>query len=349
MPQIFKVLALCIVWLCLSDVQAIDSVPVLVAPFDAGPLAGDTILMNQMIQSGEPTILIPQETPGYMYNIREMARGKRWATTVFNTEDTIIQLAFNGGSDAIKEYLPQKISVQFKLIYCEAWWGAGKVFVTYDPTLKSLSDLKGKRISLGLRSQSDWGVYPRLFLEYGYGIDRDNADIRHLTPVSFAQQLLDGATDLAAGGYGTEPSLQSWLQLPPVLRMDAAGRDMHYLGIEANVVNALNAKFNTTWVPIIIPAGTLPGQKKDLPSAINRGYKAAHIQFPEQLAYNIVMSVAKLAAKMRDLHANWRLWSPELMVSGLSDENVHPGAKKAYQELGWWALRKASVPVTYPK
>lgn len=349
MPQIIKVLTFCMIWISLGEAQSADRVLVLVAPFDAGPLAGDTILMNQMIQAGEPTILVPQETPGYMYNIREMARGKRWANTVFNTEDTIIQLAFNGGSDAVKEFLPRRISIRFKLIYCEAWWGSGKVFVTYDPEIKSLADLKGKRVSIGLRSQSDWGVYPRLFLEHGYGIDRDNTDIRHLTPVSFAQQLLDGVTDVAVGGFGTDPTQQEWLQVPPVLRMEASGRKMNYLGIEANVVQTLNAKFDTTWVPINIPSGTLPGQKKDLPSAINRGYKAAHSDFPEEFAYNIVMSVAKLAPKMKELHANWRLWSPELMVSGLSDENVHPGAKRAYQALGWWEKRRASIPVTYPE
>lgn len=349
MAQIFKALISSIVCFYLGAAQSAETVPVLVAPFDAGPLAGDIILMNQMIKTGEPTILVPQETPGYMYNIREMARGKRWSNTVFNTEDTIIQLAFNGGSDDVKEFLPQQITIRFKLIYCEAWWGGGKVFVTYDPNIKNLAELKGKRISIGLRSQSDWGVYPRLFLKYGYGIDRDNTDIRHLTPVSFAQQLLDGVSDVAAGGFATEPTRKQWLQLPPVLRMEAAGRNMNYLGIEADVIETVNAKFNTTWVPITVPAGTLPGQKEDLPSAINRGYKAAHSDFPEQMAYNIVISVAKLAPKMKELHAYWRLWSPELMVSGLSDENVHPGAKRAYQELGWWDKRKASIPVTYPQ
>lgn len=90
MFQIFKILIISIVWLPQNNVHSAERVPVLVAPFDAGPLAGDTILMNQMIKADAPTILVPQETPGYLYNIREMARSKRWATTLFNTEDTIL-------------------------------------------------------------------------------------------------------------------------------------------------------------------------------------------------------------------------------------------------------------------
>ena len=59
--------------------RAADAVPVLLCPFGCGPMAGDTILMNQMIKSGSNIILLPQETPGYMYNIREMGRNKnKW-------------------------------------------------------------------------------------------------------------------------------------------------------------------------------------------------------------------------------------------------------------------------------
>ena len=53
------------------------AVTLLLCPFGCGPLAGDTILMNQMIQAGTPVTLLPQETPGYMYNLREMANKKR--------------------------------------------------------------------------------------------------------------------------------------------------------------------------------------------------------------------------------------------------------------------------------
>ena len=324
------------------------TVPVLVAPFNAGPLAGDTILMNRMIQGGHPVVLLPQETPGYIYNIRAMNNPDNWGTTIFNTEDTIIQLAFHGGSDELKEFLPEQITIRFKLLYCEAWWGGGKVFITYDQDMTSLSQLQGKQVSIGLRSQSDWGVYPRLFLAHGYGITPDNTDIRHLTPVALSQQLIDGVTDVAAGSFGTEPGRNQWLIQQVVRKIEAAGREMHYLGIERHVVEQLNAKFGTTWMPIELPAGTLPHQHQPLPSAINRGYKASHPDFPEELAYQVIMAVAKLGPEMKQYHAIWKLWSPQLMLSGLTEENVHPGALRAYKELDWWDGRNREFPVTYP-
>jgi hypothetical protein len=37
------------------------------------------------------------------------------------------------------------------------------------------------------------------------------------------------------------------------------------------------------------------------------------------------------------------------MLHGLSDDNVHPGAKRAFVELGWWDKVKQYPAVTYPQ
>ena len=69
------------------------SVPLLLCPAGCGPTESDTILMVQMIKEGSPVTLLPQETPGYMYNIREMSQDRNWKRVVFSTEDVLIQLA----------------------------------------------------------------------------------------------------------------------------------------------------------------------------------------------------------------------------------------------------------------
>src|SRR5215831_17032043 len=69
------------------------SVPLLLCPAGCGPTEGDTILMVQMIKEGAPVTVLPQETPGYIYNIREMLNDRNWKRTVFSTEDVLIQLA----------------------------------------------------------------------------------------------------------------------------------------------------------------------------------------------------------------------------------------------------------------
>ena len=325
------------------------SVPLLLCPAGCGPTEGDTILMVQMIKEGMPVTLLPQETPGYMYNIREMAQERNWKRAVFGTEDVLIQLAMKwGGTPELKEFLPERVPIRFKLLYGETWWAQGKFFVTFDPNIKTPADLKGKRVSLGLRSQSDWGVFSRLVLE-AYGVTPQNADIRHLTPAALTQQLIDGTTDAAVTVFGMEPNMKEWMIGGPLRQLEASGKPLRYLGMTKDVVDRLNAKYGTTFTHTVIPPGTLPKQPEPLPVGLVRGYKAVHPDFSEETAYQIVMAVAKLAPKLRDLHVLWKIWSPELMVAGLSDENVHPGAKKAYVELGWWDRSRNFPPMTYPQ
>lgn len=332
-----------------QSAQATDAVPVLLCPFGCGPMAGDTILMNQLIRNGANVMLLPQETPGYMYNIREMARNEaKWGTSVFATEDVIIQLAYAGGSPELEEFLPEQITIPFRLLYGEAWWGQGKFLATFDCGLESMSDLKGKRISLGLRGQSDWGVFSRLVLEHVFGVTPENADIRHMTPGQLTQQLIDGATDAAVTPIGAEPTLTNFIIPGPVRQLEATGKKICYLGMTSEQIDQLNTKFDTTFLHVDLPPNTLPHQTEPLGIGVNRAFKAVHETFPEETAYNIVKAVGEIGPEMKELHALWRIWSPELMTCGLSEENTHPGAVRAYKELGWWDLTDECPPMTYP-
>lgn len=329
-----------------QDKQTI--VPILSCPFGCGVVEGNTIFGTIMAKHGEPVVVAAQETPGYMYNVRAMGEEKRWKSNVFGTEDVIIQLALQGGTPELKEFLPDPVPIKFKLLHGEAYWAQGKFFVTTNPDIKTIADMKGKRVSLGLRAQSDWGVYPRLILEHAYGITPDNTDIRHMTPGALTQQLIDGTTDVAVTGFGTEPSQTFHLITGPLRKLQASGKKLYYIPMEQSAIDKVNAKFGTTFVTKTVKAGTMPGQDQDLLIGFVRGYKAVHPDFPDEVAYNFVKGVHKYADEMKPLSALWGMLTPEMMVDGLSEENAHPGAIRAYKELGIWDLRTNSVPVTYP-
>ena len=81
------------------------------------------------------------------------------------------------------------------------------------------------------------------------------------------------------------------------------------------------------------PLANFPNSPSRRRSASTAASRWRTPDFPEEVAYQIVMSMARNAPKMKELHALWKIWSPELMLHGLSEENVHPGAKKAFVEL----------------
>jgi TRAP-type uncharacterized transport system substrate-binding protein len=145
-----------------------------------------------------------------------------------------------------------------------------------------------------------------------------------------------------------EPNMKEWMIGGPLRQLEASGKPLRYIGMDKATVDQVNKKWSTTFTHTIIPANTLPKQPAPLSVGLVRGYKAAHPDFPDDTAYQIVMAVAKMAPKLRELHFQWKMWSPELMLAGLSDDNVHPGAKKAYVELGWWDKTKNFPAMTYP-
>lgn len=323
-----------------------DVVTILLCPLGCGPLEGDTIL-GSLIARKDPTLIIrAQETPGYMYNIREMGANKnRWKNATFGTEDDILNFAPLGGKDPFKEFLPEKITEKFPLLYGEAWWTQGHWWVTFDPKLKKIADLKGKKLGIGLRTQSDWGFNTRMDLQFGYGITPKNTKIFHLGPAKEVEELLDGKVDAIVMGMGAEPFLKNWLIAGPMRTLEASGRKLYYIGMEPEVFEKLNKKFSTSYMALTVPAGTLPQQKEPFIAGADRGFKAVHESFPEELAYKLVKAVAEYGPTMKELHGLWKIWSPDLMVGGLTEKNTHPGAIRAYKELGYWDLRKKYKPV----
>jgi TRAP transporter TAXI family solute receptor len=332
-----------------TGVKAQSIVAILTCPMGCGVMEGNTVFGTMMAKAGEKLIVAAQETPGYMYNVRAMAEKRRWKKQVFGTEDVIIQLALQGGTPELKQFLPKPIPIKFKLLHGEGYWAQGKFFVTTNPDIKTIADMKGKKISIGLVGQSDWGVFPYLFLKYAYGIDESNSDIRRLNPGGLTQQLIDGTTDVAVTGYGTDPDQKFGLLTGPLRKLQASGKTLYYIPMDKWAIDKVNKKFSTTFIGLNLKAGTLPGQTEDFISGFNRGYKAAHPDFPEDLAYQFVMGMHKHGPHMRKVSKLFAMQTDNMMVDGLTEENAHPGAIRAFKELGLWKNRKKYIPVTYPK
>ena len=113
-----------------NKAKAADIVAILTCPMGCGVMEGNTLLGTIMAKSGDELMVASQETPGYMYNVRAMTEKRRWKKQVFGTEDVIIQLAMQGGSQELKQFLPEKIPTKFKLLFGEAYWAQGKFFVS---------------------------------------------------------------------------------------------------------------------------------------------------------------------------------------------------------------------------
>ncbi len=352
---VFGLICLCVFPMSTTAGPKVEVLTQLEAPMGHATLMAFTILGNFIAKKDEwGFILRPQETPGFLYNIREMAQNKaRWKNTVFGTEETIIALAYKaGGTPELKEFLPVKIPIAWKMLWSEGLASQGMWFITFDSKLKTIADLKGKKLGLGLRTQSDWGMDATLFLNVAYGIDSDNTKLFYLGPAKMTDSLLDGKVDAICMGMaaGNAPGKKRWLPSSVYLKLKASGRKLYYIPMDPWAVEKINKKYGTTYQVEKVPAGTLKDQQGELTVGADRAFLAAHPTLPDDLAYKYVMAVAKTVPQIRDYHAIWKyVWNLEGMVSGLTAENTHPGAIRAFKELGIWDKRKDYPPFIMPK
>lgn len=310
-------------------------------PFDAvyltSTLGSGSYEMAQLInktivQQKSPILkLATPETPGYVYNLKVMvASPDKWRNHIF---------AASTGSSWMGEvglqplYDNRYVFPDGKILMGNAIWSM--FFVTLDPKIKTLADVKGKRVALGLRNQSHWGGLGMLWLEVS-GITPENTKIDFLGPMNAADALLDGRVDVAVTGIGLEPSLQNKFIFPPLNQVIASGKPVHYLTPAPAAIEKLNKDRAAPFVLYKFPAGFLPGQKEEMVATGDIDVMMVHTTFPDDAAYQYTKLLIGLAPEMGKYHATGKLWTREMLTFGLTDANTHKGSVRAFKEAGLW-------------
>ena len=184
--------ALAVIGVMAGSAQARDEVrvPTLTAPFGAG-ITEQIVIFERLIAKRHPWVrLVAQESPGFVYNIREMAANKkRYKTTTFWSSTGGLWAA----ETAQKGFFPKPIPRDdFRWLVTRSsnciWFG------TLDPNIKSIKDFSGKKIGLGRRSQTHWALFTTKAIKVGEGVN--DAKLEYLGNHAGMAALLDGRVDV---------------------------------------------------------------------------------------------------------------------------------------------------------
>lgn len=184
--------------------------------------------------------------------------------------------------------------------------------------ITSVSDLAGKRVSVGPAGGTP-GTYWPLFFE-ALGVE---ATVSNAGASDAAGQLQDGLIDAFAFAAGVPISAFSEL---------AASQDVVMFGFnEAEMAKVLEAY--PAMAPLTIPAGTYAGHDYDQPTVALWNFAIAHQDMPESLAYEITKLAMGNPERMVQIHAA----AAETLAENW-DKNTfmpfHPGAVRYFEEIG---------------
>jgi hypothetical protein len=312
--------------------KAEQTVDVMISPAGTGPyLAWATL---QTYAKDNHSWLRPKavEAPGFVYNVRYAATNPDiWKTTLFGSGEVLEWAALKGELPFFKE--PLKNVSDFRVIGVMSQ--TSMLFVSTDSAIQSPTDFVDKRIATGLLSQNEWGMHQRLVLD-GWGITAKAKSYSPLGPNANIEALLDGRADVGTVVLHSALNFRNNLEAGPFKTLQSSGRDWHFVSIPEEM---LKQYIDTTGAPFMIrsiPANTMSNQPETVTTVGNNLLLSAHKSFPDDLAYEFVKLWIKMGPVVAKYNAVGGIWDPDTIayMARNHPERIHPGAMRAYRELG---------------
>lgn len=184
--------------------------------------------------------------------------------------------------------------------------------------ITSVSDLDGRRVSVGPAGGTPGTYWPRFFETLGV-----SANVSYAGAADAASQLKDGLIDAFAFAAGVPISAFSQL---------AAEADVIMFGFNDEEMPVLR-EGHPEVSGLTIPAGTYAGHDYDQNTVAMWNFAIAHQDMPESLAYEITKLVMENNDRMLQIHSAARETLLENWVNN-GFLPYHPGAVRYLEEQG---------------
>jgi TRAP transporter TAXI family solute receptor len=195
-----------------------------------------------------------------------------------------------------------------------------QIVASAESGIKSLADLKGKRISVGA-PKSGTELNARAVLKAaGLGY-KDFAKVEYL-PFGESVELMKNRqldVTLQSAGLGVAS-----------LRDLAVSMKIVVVEIPADVVTKIG---DAAYQPAVIPADTYDGQTKDVPSIAIQNFLVTHEGVPADTVYKMTKALWENLDALVAAHAAGKGIRKENALKGMPAP-LHPGAEKYYREVG---------------
>lgn len=189
-----------------------------------------------------------------------------------------------------------------------------------DSGIRTLADLKGKRISVGATRSSTELDAQAILKAAGLGF-KDFARVDH-SPFGESIELLK------------ERQIDAMLQSAPLgvlaLRDLAAVVDIAIVPIPPDVVKKIN---DPTYLAAMIPGGTYRGQSADVPAVTVQNYLVTHDDVADEIVYATTKALWTNSDVLKAAHSAAELIDPKRALEGMPVP-LHPGAERYYKEAG---------------
>ena len=195
-----------------------------------------------------------------------------------------------------------------------------QIVASADSGIKTLADLKGKRISVGA-PKSGTELNARAVLKAAGLSYKDFAKVEYLPFGESVELMRNRQLDvtLQSAGLGVAS-----------LRDLSVSMKIVVIEIPPEVVAKVG---DAAYQPAIIPANTYDGQTRDVPSIAIQNFLATHEGVSNEMAYKMTKALWENLDALVAAHAAGKGIKKENAIKGMP-LTLHPGAEKYYREIG---------------
>ena len=201
-----------------------------------------------------------------------------------------------------------------------------QVVTTEASGIKTMEDLKGKRISTGAPGSATEVMALRLIEAVGLDRDKDFRARERLSPAESTNAIKDGKLDAYFFVSGVPTSAVTDLAASP-------GVNIHLVD-HAQYVGKIVEKYGPVYFPEVIAAGTYPGQKTDNQQMSVGNIIAVRENMPGELATRILEVIWKGREELAQVHAEARNFTLENQKTAAAGVPWHPAAEAFWKGQG---------------
>lgn len=197
-----------------------------------------------------------------------------------------------------------------------------QVVVRADSDIESIKDLKGKKVSPGIKGYSGEIAFQRILDIEGMSYD-DLAGIEYIGTEDAAELLRDKHIDAWIGNLAAPAATWQELDTTVGIRLISLGDD---------VIDQLYEE-NEGYVPYTLEAGTYPNQDEDAETVAPPSVLLVNNDtMPEDAVYDLTKMVVENADKWASISSTLEGFDAEYSIEN-NVGDLHPGAEKYYKEI----------------
>jgi TRAP transporter TAXI family solute receptor len=196
-----------------------------------------------------------------------------------------------------------------------------QIVVAEDSDIYSVTDLKGKRVSVG-DAGSGTAVNAKQLFEV-YGMTFDDMKVSYISFKESAAAFQDKSLDAFIGVAGIPTSAVTETSLSRKIRL---------LSIDKEYMDMLMKKY-PFFAPITVGKDVYSTENDGETVAVNATI-AALKSVSEEVVYHFTKAMFEHQAELAEVHAKGKDLSIETALDGIDAAYLHPGAAKYYREIG---------------